>query len=453
MGLHRACSSALFSLPHCQALVDAAQDASGTSKGVLRKFLWRVANGSSERQDFERFVVIYEALHRSLAVPELISTVAREFPDAHSGEELKRALFGKQRTVGVMKYGEPELLLAIGITDDYQSFDSEILSLRERAGELWKSNSQDAAWLVSELFRSSSNPLGEEILAALISHMEPEAARRITSQQVQFLPVLFQAKPSLATSFQLWLAGGDRKREMFEAVAGHKDLDPELINGVVRALLESNSDAFIRRALDLWGKEAVFATLDWSQIHNGAMSDICRESLRGHLSSVMDWVEGGPERSFPVLVAIARIVAPYSSKISERDASVWLRTARHLRSHGTESDRTYVCAFLLALAFNNAPPLPLESVAESFEYVHQAAWDQRLSDNAWVVVEPFVPELSWISNWDKCERLRRGLILAFLRNNWPPAELHNRIKNNDLLEQVLRSARRVEGSEKLLRAC
>ncbi|PYX95569.1 MAG: hypothetical protein DMG71_08780 [Acidobacteria bacterium] len=96
--------------------------------------------------------------------------------------------------------------------------------------------------------------------------------------------------------------------------------------------------------------------------------------------------------------------------------------------------------FLLALALNDAPPAPLELVAESFEYVHQAAWDQRLSDSAWIVVEPFVPELSWISNWDKCERLRRGLISAFLRNSWPASELQKRIKNPDLLEQVLRSA-------------
>jgi len=203
---------------------------------------------------------------------------------------------------------------------------------------------------------------------------------------------------------------------------------------------------------DLWGRESVFAILGWSETHNGAMSDTCRESLRSHLSSVMEWVEEGPERSFPVLIAIARVVAPFSSKISQRDTSVWLRTSRHLRTHGTDSDRTYVSVFLLALALNDAPPAPLELVAESFEYVHQAAWDQRLSDSAWIVVEPFVPELSWISNWDKCERLRRGLISAFLRNSWPASELQKRIKNPDLLEQVLRSARRVDGGERLLRA-
>ncbi len=137
---------------------------------------------------------------------------------------------------------------------DYQSFDAEILALRKRAEELWVSKSEDATWLVGELFRSTLNPLGEETLAALIAGMEPEAARRITSRQIQFLPALFQAKPSLATSFQLWLAGGDRKRELFEALASRKDLDPTLIAGIVRALLESNSDGFIRRALDLWGR-------------------------------------------------------------------------------------------------------------------------------------------------------------------------------------------------------
>jgi hypothetical protein len=325
-------------------------------------------------------------------------------------------------------------------------------SAGKRAERLWVSQSEGATWLVGELFRSTLNPLGEETLAALITGMEPEAARQITSRQVQFLPALFQAKPSLATSFQLWLAGGDRKRELFEAVASHKDLDPILIGGIVRALLESNSDGFISRALDLWGREAVFATLEWSEIHNGAMSDICRESLQGHLSSVMDWVEVGPERSFPVLIAIARVVAPLTAKISQRDTSVWLRTSRHLRTHGTDSDRIYVSTFLLTLALNNAPPSPLELVAESFEYVHQAAWDQRLSDSAWIVVEPFVPTLSWISNWDKCERLRRGLISAFLRNNWPASELQHRIKNDDLLEQLQRSARRVDGGERLLRA-
>jgi hypothetical protein len=74
-----------------------------------------------------------------------------------------------------------------------------------------------------------------------------------------------------------------------------------------------------------------------------------------------------------------------------------------------------------------------------------------LSDSAWVLVEPFVPELSWLSNWDKCERLRRGLISAFVRNNWPVSELERRIKNRELMHQLLSSAKKADGGDDFLR--
>jgi hypothetical protein len=164
--------------------------------------------------------------------------------------------------------------------------------------------------------------------------MEPEVARRVTSRQPQFLPALFQAKPSLAASPQLWTAGGDRKRELFEAVATHKDLDSDLMKGIIRALLESGSDGFIRRARDLWGRDAVFEMLDWTGVHDGAMSDTCRDALRLHLSDVMDWVESKSIQSFGSFYSVVRIVGPYASKISQRDSLVWLGNFRHFQSQG-----------------------------------------------------------------------------------------------------------------------
>jgi hypothetical protein len=300
-------------------------------------------------------------------------------------------------------------------------------------------------------FRSIPNPLGEKILAGMISVMEPETARQITSTQAQFLPALFHANPSLASSPQLWVAGGDRKRELFEAVAVHENLDPKLVGTIVSALLESGSDLFISRALDRWGKDAVFQTLDWTDKHHGAMSETCREALKLHLSSVMDWVESKPISSTDSLSAIVRVVAPFASQLAQRDSTVWLNTFRHLQQTGRVSEGTYIRTFLLALALNNAPPSPLELVSEAFERVHDAARKNELSDSAWVIVEPSVPELSWLSNWDKCERLRRGLISAFLRYRWPASELMFRIKNDESLEQLLKSARRVNGGEEYFR--
>ena len=172
----------------------------------------------------------------------------------------------------------------------------------------------------------------------------------------------------------------------------------------------------------------------------------------------MDWIQERPSSSSASLVAAAHVVAPYVSRVSRRDSEVWLRTFRDVQGTASDSEKDYLASFLLALGFCNAPPAPLDLVAESYQRVHQAAWVERLSDEAWSLVEPFVPELPWWASWDKCERLNRGLIVAFLHHRWPPSALKRRIKNysppkstTDLFEQILESARDVRGGREFVR--
>jgi hypothetical protein len=56
-----------------------------------------------------------------------------------------------------------------------------------------------------------------------------------------------------------------------------------------------------------------------------------------------------------------------------------------------------------------------------------------------------VPELSWRKNWDKCERMRRALLMAFMQNSWPAWEIKQRIKDSEILHRTLKSVRKVDG--------
>jgi hypothetical protein len=423
-------------------------DTDSSEDSRVRNFLWEASDEFTTRSDFIPLATVFHALDTTPELAAFVALVADVFPQQAAGGTLKRLLLGKQATQRwLANHEEQDILFALATTSNYQSFDGEALSIRERGANLCIAKREAATWLVGELFRASLNPLGEEILAGLISAMEPETARQVTSQQLQFLPALFRAKPALAGSSQLWLAGADRKRELFEAVASHENLSPEVVANVVNALLDSGSEAFIRRALDLWGKNAVFQALDWTDAHAGSMSETVRAALTAHLPSVMAWVERRHTRSFESLIAVAHVVAPYTQKTAKHDSSIWLSTFRFLQNSDNEREKSYFATFLLALAFCNAPPAPLDLVSEAFERVHETARRDQLSDTAWIIVEPFVPELSWLSNWDKCERLRRGLVAAFVRYNWPALELKQRIRDYDLLRQIFKSARRVDGGE------
>jgi hypothetical protein len=318
-------------------------DAGSLEGSRVREFLWEASDETTTRSEFIPLATVFHALGTTPDLSALVALVAELFPEQTAGGALKRLLLGRQAAQGwLANHEEQDILFALATTSNYQSFDAEVLSIHDRGADLCIAKPDVATWLVGELFRASLNPLGEEILAGLVSAMEPETARRVTSQQLQFLPALFRAKPALAGSSQLWLAGADRKRELFEAVASHENLGPEIVGNIVNALLDSGSDVFITRALDLWGKDAVFQTLDWTEAHAGSMSETCRAALTAHLPPVMDWVEARPARSFESLIAVAHVVAPYTYKISKYESAVWLSTFRSLQNSDNEAEKSYI---------------------------------------------------------------------------------------------------------------
>ena len=93
-------------------------------------------------------------------------------------------------------------------------------------------------------------------------------------------------------------------------------------------------------------------------------------------------------------------------------------------------------------------------VAETFESVHsffEKAYEfpslEQIADESWAIMDPIVPHLKFLHEWDKCERLRRGLVAAFIKHRWPATELSVRISNLDIFLAILKSAKKVDGGE------
>ncbi|MGD0813506.1 MAG: hypothetical protein ABSA83_07880 [Verrucomicrobiota bacterium] len=438
--------------PHTSWIDRAAQDALTANGGQFRQLLWGLAEGA-DRKSFGRFAMIIDNLLSASPnlLSELLGKVEELFPNPNSGNLLKTTLFGAKQSLNEFnRFDEGELLAAIATTDHPEAFSSDGLRLRERGRDLCRLDPQSARHTISKLFRLPINQLGEDVIAGMIEAVNPVIAREITSEQPQFLPTLFRAKPELGTSPELWIAAGDRKRELFESLISHEKLDDALIMQIVQAILESDSESLLRRALESWGKPAVFGTFDWIAKHEGVLSDRSVGALTFHVTSVVEWLLATPERPRCAVIAAAHIVAPYSYQIRESDTQPWLRTFRELVKDGRDKDSIYFATFLLALGLQNAPPVPLTLIAETFERVHQAAWDEALPDNAWVILDPIVPHLWWHHDWDKCERMRRGLIEAFVKNHWPSIQLVECIPNQDLLVQVVTTASKVSGGKEII---
>jgi len=155
----------------------------------------------------------------------------------------------------------------------------------------------------------------------------------------------------------------------------------------------------------------------------------------------MDWVEDEESKTHHGLIAAAHILAPYSYQINERSTSVWETLVRDLQGY----ERVYVSTFLLALGLGNAPESPLEQIKNYFGLIYQLAWDEEIDSKTWEILEPIVPEISWPNNWDRCERMVRGLITSFIRYEWEPRQIYNCISQETIWNRLPKSAKKVAG--------
>jgi len=382
-----------------------------------------------------------------MPLADFITLVADSFPDKSSGLKLKNALFGEARTKTLNdRFSECEVLSELSVSEHSGAFDPELLRLRHRAKILCINSPEDAKQLISKLFRGPVNSLGEEILAGLLEAMNPEIAKKITREQPHFLPTLFRAKSELGTSAELWRAAGDHVRELFESLSSIDNLTDERITAISEAIIAGGAEMFVRRAMEKWGEPAVFGVLNYVAKSGKPLSERVIGAMTFHDVTIMKWLKEQTDRPLFAKIVCVHIVAPYSYKIKTFGSEIWLNTYEELREQGNAVEVNYLATLLLALALQNASPSPTKVIGLCFEHLHQLAWNDKMQDDNWIILDPIVPHhLIWLHDWDKCERMRRGLIEAFVKFQWPPEKLHECIKSDDLLVRILKSAKAVQG--------
>ena len=233
---------------------------------------------------------------------------------------------------------------------------------------------------------------------------------------------LIGLNPAAAASPIVWCGPADRQRDLFDAVTGGRDVPEEVQSGVVLAMLQAKSDAVADRAVRRFGSTAVSTVLCWfDESGFGSPADLpggWRRAISARPSSLLDWMAASPSPREPSAALVADLLNPHSTEVHSKGAGLWVGPTSPAGAL-PEADRIRFHVFLLALGFDNPPGPADELVVRSFAIVHQALADDVLRYDSWAMLEDQLPRLSWTKNWDKCERLRRGLAQSFAMNEWP----------------------------------
>lgn len=417
-----------------QWLEAAIQDFSRLPDGELTGFLRSYGEDISEgRVAFAKLSDIF-AMSRSPTQGQsgaqwVINAIARNFPKKGEALVLKRALVedrGANDPEVVPNVSCEMLLRELLTTQDYHAFDPKGLELGSRAKKSWDSNVESAAAFAVELADLRLNPLGEEYLIGSAQGAASDEAVKRLKKDPALIQVFLTHNPLLATFHPIWEVPTDLQLQMLSVLEASQDLAPRTARRIVTAIFATGDDVLAARTVAHFGNIAVDAVLGWmnsSQINSTEpISEGWKQALIPRSSDLLRWLLSVKKPRVGTLATLASLLDPNSSEVLSIGLEPWHALKGRLPRKLSIRIQNEAMAFLLAIGFHNPDPTAPEFVAHSFERVYQAVEEDKLPYRSWRKLNNLLPKLSWWRDWDRRERLVRGLVMYFIEYDWPVEE-------------------------------
>lgn len=282
----------------------------------------------------------------------------------------------------------------------------------------------EAIRLLHNLPRQTLNPVGQRLAETMLQSLALRPSADIVSALRDMIPILVALNPEFCAIPETWRGTQSQSYEIFEVLARKEAASANLRSRAVEAILLAQQHWLAWQVVRRLGSETLGVVLDWfngSQIQNpNLLSRNWREVLAAHADVTLSWLcHGASPLRLSTLGLISTYISPNCRTLEEVPPSVWLSALdEHTRDCSTDLlDRT--SAFVLTVGMRGTAPAGAELVVKTFSQVHESVMRGRLDEDAWLWISDHVPDLGFFRNWDRAERLRRGVVARFRSNRWP----------------------------------
>jgi hypothetical protein len=455
-------STASYPVRNSDWLSIATNDLIGASERPLRRFFREHAvpgfDGRKAYKPLAELFLIGTLSHEESNLTSFFDRIGRRYPEPEMAIELKNAVAGMKRVLSQQMFpetSEADVLRALATMKADNAFNLDLLAVDDRCRALWKEDKEGATRLVSQLIRSDHNANTERILLPVIRGMTVEDAMSLSASIPALVATMLRLNPEAAASTVIWRGHADRQRELFDAATGGRETPDDLQRGIVLSMLQAKSDLVAERAVSRFGSSCVSSVLSWFDssglVSPSDLPDGWRRAIASQTAALLDWLAASKYVREASVALVADLTNPHSNEVHARGAGLWIKPPSEGEIAMPQIARVRFNVFLLALGFDNPPGGADELVARSFASVHFALSEDSLQYDSWALMEDLLPRLSWLRNWDKCERLRQGLAQRFVLNDWPVPQFFRCAQDRELLGQMLKSCTKVDDGDRFLK--
>lgn len=360
--------------------------------GTLLKYLDNAIAQSGEKPSFS----------------EIVKLMVEAFPSMYEGINVKTTFCKKS----VSNLFSPELVvladLATCISDKFLNYDA--IEYHQRVADLKNSEGVDAyaKYILSLLESDSINSAGEYQLKNSSEYLQAGEYYYLANNYWSVYMSLVIANPNiLRYSFWVDLPEGhfasaydlfrkycfqdfDNWGKLFQIVLyRHHTIDTSLMECFVK-----NIPNFVWEVMEYLNHSVAYQ-----------LDPLVKRYCTDKSFQVLEWLREQKELTMPTARFIVENLSPYETNIKAYGSNIW--TSLY---NCNQYETLQYFTFMYILGHNWSDNIGLKYLKRSFFQLHQALATDSLPIYLWTKLEPYTAPLRWYNEWDKCKKLRKGIV-------------------------------------------
>ncbi len=408
------------------------------SKGFFRRWLRTCAENETSRSLVGRLARIFHFWEVKPPVDprQVIKAISKEFQTAHPDPVTISRILVELFTLYRRRGGaarEIELLEALAVTPGSNLFNQPNSEIEQRARALITTHKEDCLELLRRLITSSLSSIGQRIVRVFLTSIGVADALELAAAAPHLLPTIVQIDPALACSPDLWSRVSIDRREVLTALAKAEAKTPDLMRGIVDAVIKARAESVAEDLIRVGGEPAVEAAL--IAIRSGAikLDWNWKNALKHRAEAVVNLVlHSEPQPTTADLVLVTKLVNPDDAAVRSQCAAIWVA---FLERSADQNYDSVVASFGLALGLGQPDHSSL--ILGFFQPVFDALEANALEYRAWNWIREYAPSVSWWRDWDKCERVAAAVAKRLVEISLPVPEVFRAIRSETAFQQVV----------------
>jgi hypothetical protein len=334
--------------------------------------------------------------------------IERECRGKSACERLKLSILGPQSLLR-----ERDVLIALATGGVAATVDVGVLQIAERAKRLWLRSPQEGREILAAVVGAQPSEHSHQMLLGMAQVMGVDELVRTTLTHRGILYSAIVNQPALLTNAELWRTTATASEAVAALTALPEEQRPDadhilqvVIDGpheIADQLARVYQGALLRALL----RDVDLARRSEESLARVIVSEPWQRLIADHGEMLRDWLT---KRHPSVILAKAVAIVASPADLSVIPLAHWIRILPDLAS--SDDVMLFATLFAVAMSFDNREAGLL--AGRTFPLVHEMTKRSALPERAWNAIARRLPQVPKWMEWDRCERLRRGLVDAFI---------------------------------------